>query len=167
MGNTKIRMWIDTQWFTGTIIKHTPSSQLPHSYLIHFRSKGDKPLTYDLEKYNFKVLKHKIFDDDNDDNDDDANEENKIKIKRHNHRKHKKRKKHKRKKNEKQKKKRKRQQMNGNDEDDDDFLNNNCSAPKSKRRRLSLSEHSKTCNPFFLYLHDISKYRHELFQSQY
>merc|ERR1712129_129369 len=37
-----------------------------------------------------------------------------------------------------------------------------------KRRRLSLDEHAKQgCNPFFIYLHDVTAYRHQLFNEQY
>eukprot|EP00483_Globobulimina_turgida_P012504 UN12527 len=58
--NSKIRMWIVTQWYTGTVIKHTPTSHIPNLYQIHFRSKGDQPLPYNLEKYNFRLLTNKL-----------------------------------------------------------------------------------------------------------
>ncbi len=57
--DSKIRMWIETQWYTGTVVRHTPSAAVPHLYEIRFRAKGEKPMPYDLEQFNFRVVAKK------------------------------------------------------------------------------------------------------------
>eukprot|EP00483_Globobulimina_turgida_P006246 UN06256 len=109
-------MWIMTQWYTGTVIKHTPTSHIPNLYQIHFRSKGDQPLPYNLEKYNFRLLTNKLsinHQQHNQLNNSNKQKKHVHKKQKHHHKKH--HKKHK--KHNKNHKKRKRACLSDDDEE--------------------------------------------------
>ena len=145
----KIRMWITTQWYTGTVTEHTPTAALPHLYRIRFRAKGEKPRPYDLEQFNFRLIPRKTPNG--------KGTKRKFKDIEHDP---------------------EEPEEKGLSEDDvggDDAVRGrgkergrSVGGKRELRpRKRKKKKRRKVEDPHFVYLHDITRYRHQLFNRQY
>ena len=153
--NSKIRMWITTQWYTGTVIEHTPTPELPHLYRIRFRAKGEMPKKYDLEQFNFRLIprnrKTATSSSSSSANGTGATRTRTASPPRR---------------RSVSGKKRKFERIQ-RDENDEDESTANTKRQELRSRKRKKKKRRKVEDPQFVYLHDITRYRHQLFNKQY